>query len=124
MLSNPVSILLYGFASYLLVMSIFLGISVGFHELGHVLFARLNRLEYKLLYNRGNLTVAADWDRIRNKKIYGHMLGIFFGLPPIIAGSWLYSTPLFLLLYLLACYDDFGAVARELLESKRILGLG
>lgn len=123
MLSNPIGNLLYSFVLYMLAMFIFLGISIGFHELGHVLFARLNHLEYRILYNKGNLTVSADWDRIRNKKVYGHMLGIIFGLPPIIAGGWLYSTPLLLLPYLLACYDDFGAVAREMLECRRIFGL-
>lgn len=121
---SPYYILLYGFGSYLLVTLVFLVISVSLHELGHILFARLNHLDYRVLFKGGNITIAADWDRIKDKKVYGHMLGIVFGLPPVVAGGWAYSTPLFMLLYLLACYDDFGAVARELLDCKKVFGLG
>ena len=121
---SPYFILLYSFGSYLLVMLVFLVISISLHELGHILFARLNHLEYRVLFKGGNITVDADWDSIKDKKVYGHMLGIVFGLPPAIAGGWAYSTPLFMLVYLLACYDDFGAIARELMDCKKVFGIG
>jgi len=47
-----------------------------------------------------------------------------FGFPPVIAAGWLYSTPVFLLLYLLSCYDDFSAVAREFANYKKAFGVG
>lgn len=115
---------LYGFGSYLLIMLVFLGSAVCLHELGHVIFARYHKLEYRVLFEKGNLTVAANWERLGNKKVYGNMLGIIFGLPPVIAGVALYSTPLFLLLYLLSCYDDFSAVAKELANYKKVFGAG
>ncbi len=116
--------LLYGFGAYLLVMLIFLGTAVGLHELGHVFFARYHGLDYKILFEKGNITVSAGWDRLGSARVYGNILGIIFGLPPVIAGGWLYSTPVFLLLYLLSCYDDFSAVARELVNYKKIFGVG
>lgn len=118
--SYPVYGILYGFASYLLVMFIFLGTAVGLHELGHIFFARYHDLEYRILFEKGNLTVSADWGKLGNRKVYGHILGIVFGLPPIITGGWLYATPIFLLLYLLSCYDDFNAVAAELTNWKKV----
>ena len=102
------------FGTYLLVASFFLCIAVVFHEAGHIIFAKFHRLEYKVLFEKGNLTVAADWERIGNRKVYGNIIGIIFGLPPVILGGWLYPTPIFLLLYLIACYDDFSAVVVEL----------
>ncbi len=107
----PYHIILYSFGRYLIVTSIFLVIAVGLHELGHILFARLNHLEYRVFFKNGNITVDADWEKIGNKKVYGNILGIVFGLPPIIAGGWLYPTPIFMLVYLIACYNDFGDVA-------------
>ena len=124
MFQYPFDMLLYSFASYLFVTVIFLGVSVGLHEFGHIFFARLNHLEYRIFFKKGNLTVDADWVKVGDKKVYGNMLGIFFGLPPIIAGGWLYSTPIFLLLYLVACYDDFGAVAEKLLDCRKVFGIG
>ena len=124
MFSNPVNTILYGFGSYLLVMLLVLGIAVGLHEAGHILFARLNHLQYRVLFDKGNLTVDADWESVRDRRVYGNILGIAFGLPPVIAAGWLYTTPLFLLLYLLACYDDFGDVVRVLMNCKRVFGLG
>ncbi|VVB95007.1 Uncharacterised protein [uncultured archaeon] len=105
---------LYGFGNYLLVMFIYLGIAVGMHELGHILFAKYHRLEYRILFEKGNLRIAADWEKLGSKKVYGNMLGIVFGLLPVVIAGWLYHTPIFLLLYLFACYDDFGAVVKEL----------
>ncbi len=105
---------LYGFGNYLLVMFIYLGIAVGMHELGHILFAKFHKLEYKILFEKGNIRIAADWEKLGSKKVYGNILGIVFGLPAVIIAGWLYHTPIFLLLYLLSCYDDFGAVVREL----------
>ena len=124
MFVHPVSTSLYGFGLYLLITLPVLCIALGLHEAGHILFARLNHLEYRVLFRKGNLTVAADWDSIRDRKVYGNILGIVFGMPPIIAAGWLFTTPLFLLLYLLACYDDFGDVVKVLMNSKRVLGLG
>ncbi len=121
---SQLNYLLYGFGAYLLVMLIFLGTAVGLHELGHILFARYHCLEYKILFEKGNITVSANWERLGSMKVYGNMLGIIFGLLPVIAGGWLYSTPVFLLLYLLSCYDDFNAVARELANYKKIFGAG
>jgi len=114
--------LLYAFGKYLLVMFIFLCIAVAFHETGHIIFARYHRLDYKILFEKGNLSVAADWNRLGSRKVYGHILGIIFGLPPVVIGGSLYPTPIFLLLYLVACYDDFSAVAAELSNLKRIFG--
>lgn len=122
-ISNPLDVL-YGFGSYFLVMFIFLGAAVGLHELGHIFFARYHHLEYRILFEKGNLTVSANWERLGNKKVFGNMLGIIFGLPPVIVGGALYSTPLFVLLYLLSCYDDFSAVARELANYKKVFGAG
>ncbi len=115
---------MHSFGSYLLVMFVFLGTAVGLHELGHIFFARYHHLEYKIVFSKGNLTVSANWERLGNKKVHGNMLGIIFGLPPVIAGGWLYSTPVFLLLYLLSCYDDFSAVAMELANYKKVFGMG
>lgn len=111
---------LYWFGSYLLIMLVFLGSSVGLHELGHIFFARHHKLEYKILFEKGNLTVAADWERLGNKKVYGNILGIVFGLPPIVIGTTLYATPVFLLLYLLSCYDDFSEVVKKLQDYRKI----
>lgn len=94
------------------------------HELGHVFFARYHGLESKILFGKGNLTVSADWERLGNRKVYGNIIGIVFGLPPVIAGGWIYATPTFLLLYLLSCYDDFSAVAKELAGYKKLFGAG
>lgn len=113
-----------GFGAYILVMLVFLGTAVGLHELGHILFARYHRLEYKILFKKGNLTVSADWESIGNKKVYGNILGIIFGFPPVIAAGWLYSTPVFLLLYLLSCYDDFSEVVAQLADYKKVFGAG
>lgn len=66
----------------------------------------------------------ADWERLGNSKVHGNILGIILGLPPVIAGGWLYSTPVFLLFYLISCYDDFNAVARELANIRKIFGIG
>lgn len=115
---------IYGFGSYLLVMLIFLGSAVCLHELGHVFFAKYHKLEYRVLFEKGNLTISADWERLGNKKVFGNILGIISGLPPVIAGGALYSTPLFLLLYLLSCYDDFSAVAEELSNYKKLFCAG
>ncbi|VVB88771.1 Uncharacterised protein [uncultured archaeon] len=120
--SNLVNVVLYAFGKYLLVMFIFLCVAVAFHETGHILFARYHRLDYRILFEKGNLSIKADWNRLGNKKIYGHVLGIIFGLPPVILGGFLYPTPIFLLLYLVACYDDFSAVAYELSNLKKIFG--
>ncbi len=106
--------ILYGFGKYLLVMFIYLGIAVGMHELGHILFAKYHQLEYRILFEKGNIRIAADWEKLGSKKVYGNILGIVFGLLPVVIAGWLYHTPLFLLLYLLSCYDDFGAVVKEL----------
>ncbi len=106
--------ILYSFGNYLLVMFIFLGIAVGVHELGHILFAKFHKLEYRILFEKGNLRIAADWEKLGSKKAYGNILGIVFGLFPVIVAGWLYHTPIFLLLYFLACYDDFRDVVREL----------
>ncbi len=122
-ISNPFDVP-YGFGSYLLVMLVFLGTAVVLHELGHIFFARYHHLEYRILFEKGNLTVSADWERLGRRKVYGNVLGIIFGLPPVIAGGWLYFTPVFLLLYLLSCYDDFGAVVRELANYKKVFGAG
>jgi hypothetical protein len=119
-LSPSVGTILYAFGKYLFIMAVFLGVSVVFHELGHILFVKYHGLDYKIVFRKGNLTVSADWDRLGDKKVYGHIMGILFGLPPIIVGMWMYSTPIFLLLYLIACYDDFSAVALRLLDSKRV----
>ncbi|MCZ7398124.1 MAG: hypothetical protein O8C62_00320 [Candidatus Methanoperedens sp.] len=105
---------LYGFGNYLLVTFIYLSIAVGIHELGHILFAKYHKLEYRILFEKGNIRIAADWGKLGSKKVYGNILGIVFGLFPIMVAGWLYHTPIFLLLYLLSCYDDFGAVVREL----------
>ncbi len=113
-----------GFGAYLLVMLIFLGTAIGLHELGHILFARYHHLEYRILFEKGNLTISADWGSIGNKKVYGNILGIIFGFPPVIAAGWLYSTPVFLLLYLLSCYDDFSEVVAKLAGYKKVFGLG
>lgn len=104
----------YGFGNYLLAMFIYLGIAVGMHELGHILFAKYHKLEYRILFEKGNIRIAADWEKLGDKKVYGNILGIVFGLLPIMVAGWLYHTPIFLLLYLLSCYDDFGAVVVEL----------
>ncbi len=109
-----------GFGAYLLVMLIFLGTAVGLHELGHILFARYHHLEYKILFEKGNLTVSADWEKLGNRKVYGNILGIILGLPPVIIAGWLYYTPVFLLLYLLSCYDDFSEVVAELANYKKV----
>lgn len=101
---------IHNFLSYLLVSLFFLGVAIILHETGHILFAKYHGLEYKVMFRRGNITVAADWEKLGNDKIYGHILGILFGLPPIMLGGWLYGTPVFLLIYLIACYDDFSAV--------------
>lgn len=121
---TPLSALLYGFGSYLLVTFAFLCIAVGLHEMGHIIFAKYHRLEYRVFLKKGNLTVAADWERLGNRKVYGNMLGIISGLPPIIIGDMLYSTPIFLFFYLIACYDDFAAVAQELSNYKRVFCAG
>jgi hypothetical protein len=105
---------LYGFGNYLLVTFICLCIAVGIHELGHILFAKYHKLEYRILFEKGNIIIAADWEKLGSKKVYGNILGIVFGLLPIMVAGWLYHTPIFLLLYLLSCYDDFGAVVVEL----------
>lgn len=112
--SHPLYGILYGFGNYLLVMFIYLGIAVGMHEPGHILFAKFHKLEYKVLFEKGNIRIAADWEKLGDKKVYWNIPGIVFGLLPIMVAGWLYHTPIFLLLYLLSCYDDFGAVAREL----------
>jgi len=122
--SYPVYAILHDFATYLLVMFFFLGTAIGLHELGHVFFARYHHLEYRILFKNGNLTVSADWGKLGNKKVYGHILGIVFGLPAIIAGGWIYATPIFLLLYLLSCYDDFNAVATGISNYKKIFCAG
>lgn len=116
--------ILYSFGAYLLVMFVFLGTAVGLHELGHIFFARYHRLGYKILFQKGNITIFADWERLGKKKVYGNILGIIFGFPPVIAAGWFYSTPVFLLLYLLSCYDDFSAVVRELASYKKVFGAG
>jgi hypothetical protein len=105
---------LYGFGNYLLVTFIYLSIAVGTHELGHILFAKYHKLEYRVLFEKGNIRIAADWEKLGGKKVYGNILGIVFGFPAVIIAGWLYHTPIFLLLYLISCYDDFGAVVREL----------
>jgi hypothetical protein len=105
---------LSGFGNYLLVTFIYLSVAVGMHELGHILFAKYHKLEYRILFEKGNIRIAADWEKLGSKKVYGNVLGIVFGLLPVIIAGWLYHTPIFLLLYLLACYDDFSAVVREL----------
>jgi hypothetical protein len=122
-ISDP-SYVLYGFGSYLLVMFVFLGSAVGLHELGHIFFARYHHLEYEILFEKGNLTVSAEWERLGKRKVYGNILGIIFGLPPVIAGGWLYFSPVFLLLYLLSCYDDFSAITKELANCKKVFGAG
>ena len=119
-ISHKIYNILYFFGYYLLVMFVFLGTAVGMHELGHILFAKYHHLDYKILFRKGNITISADWERLGRRKVYGHILGIFFGLPPVIIGGWLYSTPVFLLLYLLSCYDDFRAVAGAFAEYKKI----
>lgn len=106
--------ILYGFGNYLLVMFIYLGIAVGMHELGHILFAKYHRLEYRILFEKGNIRIAADWKKLGSKKVYGNIIGIVFGFPVVIIAGWVYHTPIFLLVYLLSCYDDFGAVVGEL----------
>lgn len=115
---------LYGLGTYLLIMLVFLGSAVSLHELGHIIFARYHRLEYRILFVKGNLTVSADWERLGSGKVYGNILGIIFGLPPIIVGGWIYSTPIFLVLYLLSCYDDFGAVAQMLANYRKVFCSG
>ncbi len=97
---------LYGFAIYLFVTSIFLFIALGFHEAGHIIYAKYHHLDYKILFVKGDLKIAAEWEVLGNRKVYGHMLGIIFGLPVIIVGGILYPTPIFLLVYAIACYDD------------------
>ena len=114
--SSPIDV----FGNYLILMGVFLGSSIVLHEFGHVLFAKYHRLDYRILFKKGNLTVDADWERLGDRKVYGHVIGIVFGLPPIIIGVGMYSTPIFLFLYLIACYDDFSAVALRLLDSKRV----
>lgn len=119
-ISHQIYNILYFFGYYLLVMFVFLGTAICMHELGHILFAKYHHLEYKILFQKGNITISANWERLGRKKVYGHVLGIIFGLPPVIIGGWLYSTPIFLLLYLLSCYDDFGAIAGVFAEYKKI----
>jgi len=100
-------------------MLVFLGVAISLHEIGHIIFAKYYHLEYKVMFKNGNITVAADWEKLGKNKIYGHILGILFGLPPIFFGGWLYGTPIFLLIYLIACYDDFGAVV--IMNQDRII---
>ena len=118
--SNPQSSPIDFFGSYLLLMAVFLGSSIVLHEIGHIFFAKCHHLDYRILFKKGNITIDADWEKVGDKKVYGHVMGIVFGLPPIIVGMVMYSTPVFLLLYLIACYDDFSAVALKLLDSKRV----
>ncbi|MCZ7384461.1 MAG: hypothetical protein O8C63_06900 [Candidatus Methanoperedens sp.] len=106
--------ILYGFGNYLLVMFFYLGIAVGLHELGHILFAKYHKLEYRILFEKGNIRIAADWEKLGGKKVYGNVLGIVFGFPVVIIAGWIYHTPIFLFVYLISCYDDFGAVVMEL----------
>lgn len=47
-----------------------------------------------------------------------------FGFPPVIAAGWLYSTLVFLLLYLLSCCDDFSEVVAQLADYKKVFGAG
>lgn len=118
--SNPQVSPIEVFGSYILMMVVVLGSSIVLHELGHILFAKYYHLDYRILFKKGNITIDADWERVGDKKVYGHILGIVFGMPVIIVGMIVYSTPIFLLLYLIACYDDFSAVALRLLDSKRV----
>ena len=101
---------IHDFLAYILVMLVFLSVAISMHEVGHIIFAKYHHLEYKVMFKNGNITVAADWKKLGKNKIYGHILGILFGLPPIIYGGLLYNTPIFFLIYLLACYDDLSAV--------------
>lgn len=117
---TPPSGMIYGFGLYLLVMLVFLGSAVGLHEFGHILYAKYHRLDYRILFEKGNITVLADWESLGKMRIYGNILGIIFGLPPVIAAGWLYYTPVFLLLYLLSCYDDFSEVVSELADYKKV----
>lgn len=110
---------IHNFLTSILVMMVFLSVAISLHEVGHIIFAKYHHLEYKVLFKNGNITVAADWEKLGKNKIYGHILGILFGVPPILFGGWLYGTPIFLLIYLIACYDDFGAVV--IMNQDRII---
>lgn len=118
--SNPQTSSIDVFGSYLLMMVAVLGTSIVLHELGHIFFAKYHHLDYRIIFRKGNITIDADWEKVGDKKVYGHVMGIVFGLPPIIVGMVMYSTPIFMFLYLIACYDDFSAVALRLLDSKRV----
>ncbi len=120
--SNPHGSQVDDFGTYILLMLVFLGSSIVLHEIGHIFFARYHHLDYRILFRKGNITIDADWEKLGDKKVYGHIAGIVAGLPPIIIGMVMYSTPVFLLLYLIACYDDFSAVAERLLHSQRVFG--
>lgn len=78
------NILLYGYGVYLLVMFIFLCVAISLHEIGHIIFAKYHHLEYEILFENGNLKIAADWEALGKKKIYGNILGVVFGLPIVI----------------------------------------
>jgi hypothetical protein len=118
MLPHPLNIWLYGYAVYLLVMFIFLCVAVILHETGHIIFAKYHHLDYKILFEKGNLKIAADWQVLGNRKIYGNILGIVFGLPAVVIGTVLYPTPIFLLIYMVACYDDLREVLLGLMRNK------
>jgi hypothetical protein len=59
------------------------------HELGHILFAKYHKLEYRVLFEKGNIRIAADWEKLGGKKVYGNILGIVLVFPRLLlpAGS-------------------------------------
>ena len=115
---HSLNIWLYGYSVYLLVMFVFLCVAVSLHETGHIIFAKYHHLDYKILFEKGDLKIAADWQVLGNRKIYGNILGIIFGLPAAIIGVYLYPTPIFFLVYMVACYDDLKEVALGLMLNR------